>query len=85
MDNSESQSETRIISKFAHLEKLFLVAQFYSRDADQAALLVDRVYRSSNAETLLREESLSELILRLQSLATADKEVVVPGENLLLD
>lgn len=87
MDKSTHRSEETNSSKLAHLEKLFLIAQFFSRDVDQAALLVDRVYRSSNTQSTLPEESLRELVLRLVSLSGADAnnsandiaQSIVPG------
>ncbi len=79
MDNPERHSEETNSAKLAHLEQLFLIAQFFSRDADQAALLVDRVYRLSNAQTTLREESLSELVFRLVSMSGAGALDDAPG------
>ncbi|GMQ80679.1 MAG: hypothetical protein BMS9Abin05_0107 [Rhodothermia bacterium] len=54
--------------QLAHLEQLFLVAQFISKDADQAARLVDTIYKGSKTNTSATDESLSELVSRLSTI-----------------
>jgi len=61
MENKDRNSGPEL----AHLEQLFLVAQFISSDADQAARLVDSVYKGSITDASATDESLSELVSRL--------------------
>lgn len=55
-------------SHLDHLEQLYLVAQFISKDADQAARLVDSVYKGANLRAGGADESLSALVGRLISI-----------------
>lgn len=53
----------------AHLDQLFLIAQFITRDADHAARLVDSMYKSIDADSSASEVSLEGLVNRLLAIA----------------